>query len=76
MSFTMQSELHVMRTVHDGDCPKCGYPETTIVRDMATMTPLWEECGSVGVRKNKKHCDWGRKMYFRDPVRLQIKRGL
>ena len=44
-----------IKTFHDADCPKCGFPETIIVRDQQTMEALWEEC-------SKKTCNWGRKI--------------
>ena len=45
----------VVRTCHDADCPKCGFPETIIIREEDTMKPLWEECSD-------RSCDWGRKI--------------
>jgi hypothetical protein len=43
-----------IRTVHDADCPKCGFPETIIIRQEGTMMPLREECS--------KGCGWKRKI--------------
>lgn len=45
----------IIRTCHDEDCPKCGFPETIIVREEATMNPLWIECSD-------RKCDWGKKI--------------
>lgn len=45
----------VIYTVHDGDCPHCGFPETIIVRDDETMEPLRELC-------SKRSCHWQRKI--------------
>lgn len=47
----------VMTHVHDGDCPKCGFPETVMVRDAKTMDLIAEycseECGWVYKRRGK-----------------------
>ena len=40
--------------VHDESCPKCGFPETIICRDI-DMKPLFIYC-------SKKDCDWMRKI--------------
>lgn len=45
----------IVRTVHDGDCPRCGFPETVYVRDSLTMDILREEC-------SKRSCHWNRKL--------------
>lgn len=45
----------IKKTYHDEDCPKCGFPETVIVREEKTMKPLYIECS---LRK----CDWAKKM--------------
>ena len=42
----------VVRTCHDEDCPKCGFPETIIIRDAKTMKPLMIECS--------KKCGWSK----------------
>lgn len=39
---------------HDGDCPKCGYPETLYIRNKETGDILEEKCSS-------KKCDWSKK---------------
>jgi hypothetical protein len=33
-------------TVHVENCPECGYPETIIIRDATTMSPLYAKCSS------------------------------
>jgi hypothetical protein len=48
----------IIRTCHDEDCPKCGFPETIIVRLAETMKPIWIEC-------SKRSCDWGRKLIYK-----------
>jgi len=45
----------IVRTCHDEDCPKCGFPETIIVRNAKTFRPLWIEC-------SKRDCSWGKKI--------------
>lgn len=45
----------VVRIVHDGDCPRCGFPETVITRSSETMQPVREECSS-------QTCHWNRKI--------------
>lgn len=45
-----------VRTYSDKDCPKCGFPETVIVRDGETMKSLSVECS------NSKKCDWNKKL--------------
>lgn len=45
-----------IRTVHDGDCPRCGFPETVYVRDSGTMQILREECSSRTCHWSKKIC--------------------
>ena len=43
-----------IRTCHDEDCPKCGFPETIIVRNAKTMKPLWIECSA----RISNGCSW------------------
>lgn len=44
----------VIKTCHDADCPKCGFPETIIVRDAESMKPIKEVCSAK--------CGWSRKI--------------
>lgn len=44
----------IIRTYHDEDCPKCGFPETIIVRNAKTMKPIWIECS----QKKYGKCEW------------------
>lgn len=39
---------------HDEDCPKCGFPETSIVRDGKTHNPLVGYCSKCGWSKKLK----------------------
>jgi len=43
-----------IRTCHDEDCPRCGFPETIIVRNAKTFKPIWIEC-SV---RTTEGCPW------------------
>lgn len=45
----------IMSHVHDGDCPRCGFPETVMVRDAATGELLREYC-------SKRTCWWSRRV--------------
>jgi len=45
----------IIRTVHDGDCPRCGFPETVHTRDSKTGRILREECSN-------KNCKWHKKI--------------
>jgi len=40
----------VVRTYHDEDCPRCGFPETIDVRNAVTMEIVRRECS--------KRCGW------------------
>ena len=40
----------LIRTYHDEDCPKCGFPETIDLRDQETMKLVGRECS--------KGCGW------------------
>ena len=42
----------VLIHVHDEDCPKCGFPETVIVRNIKTFKPIKAYCS--------KECGWER----------------
>jgi hypothetical protein len=37
--------------VHDGNCPKCGFPETVYIRNSKTGDILVEYC-------SKRECEW------------------
>jgi hypothetical protein len=55
---TKKNQPEIIRTCHDEDCPKCGWPETIIIRDQATMKPIEIECAL----KRKGRCDWSKKL--------------
>ena len=55
---TEKEASKTIRTVHDEDCPKCGWPETIIIRELPTMKPLEIECA----KKRKGECDWSKKL--------------
>lgn len=46
-----RKKIKVMQTVHDGDCPKCKFPETIEIRNIKTGELLGEKC-------SKRGCDW------------------
>jgi len=56
MSTDTEKQKLFIRTYHDENCPKCDFPETTIVRDSKTMRPIAAECG------NKPSCGWSKKL--------------
>jgi len=43
--------VDIMQHVHDGDCPKCKFPETVYVRNVKTGKLLKEKCSS-------RNCNW------------------
>lgn len=47
----------ILRVVHDGDCPKCGFPETVYTLGGVNQDVLREEC-------SKKDCYWSRKVDY------------
>lgn len=47
-----------IRTCHDENCPKCGFPETIIVRNAKTMKPLWIECST----RMTRGCSWQKEL--------------
>lgn len=42
---------NTIKTCRDENCPKCGYPETLVIREEKTMKPLRIICSS-------KKCDY------------------
>jgi hypothetical protein len=50
-----------VRTVHDEDCPQCGFPETIIVREAKTMKPLYALCSSGKCDWKNEQIDWGKR---------------
>ena len=47
-----------IRTCHDEDCPKCGFPETIVIRNSKTFKPISIEC-TLRVRGK---CDWHKRL--------------
>ena len=47
----------VLTHVHDEDCPKCGFPETIIVREMKSHKPIAAYCS--------KECGWSKKFIIK-----------
>ena len=40
----VMQKIKIIQTVHDADCPKCGFPETVQLRNEKTGEILGERC--------------------------------
>lgn len=49
-------KVKTILTCRDVNCPKCGFPETVVVRDAKTMEPLAIKCSS------HSGCTWEKKI--------------
>jgi len=58
----MKGDTETIRTIQDKDCPKCGFPETVVVRNFPSMEPIAEMCSS------HTGCDWARKIIKKKPL--------